>query len=72
MSNRERCAALLDSFTEAQLVNISAILQIMRRAYDDIEDEEFCKKMEAEYEADPDKGDFEPIEDFAKSLGITL
>ena len=72
MSNRERCAALLDTFTDAQLVNISALLQIMRRAYDDMEDEAFCEQMVKDYEADPDKGDPMPIEDFARELGIEL
>ena len=72
MSERERCAAILDTFTDAQLVNVSAMLQVMRKTYDDLEDEVFCEKMVQDYENDPDKGDPMPIEDFARQLGITL
>ena len=72
MSERERCAAILDTFTDAQLVNVSAMLQVMRKTYDDLEDEAFCEKMVKDYEADPDKGDPMPIEDFARQLGIDL
>ncbi len=72
MSNRERCDAMLDTFTDAQLVNVAAMLQAMRQTIDDLEDEAFCEKMVQDYEADPDKGDPMPIEDFAKQLGITL
>lgn len=32
MSNKEQCVALLDDFTEAQLVNVEAMLKIMRQA----------------------------------------
>ena len=31
MSNREMCIALLDDFTEPQLVNVAAMLQTMLR-----------------------------------------
>lgn len=72
MSERERCNAILDSFTDAQLVNVAAMLQAMRQTIDDLEDEAFCEKMVQDYEADPDKGDPMPIEDFAQQLGITL
>lgn len=69
MSNREKCNAILDTFSEAQLVNVAAMLQVMK---DDIEDEAFCEKMVQDYENDPDKGDPMPIEDFARQLGIQL
>lgn len=72
MSNREKCNAILDSFTDAQLVNAVAILQAMKQTIDDLEDEVFCEKMLQDYENDPDKGDFMAIEDFAKELGIEL
>lgn len=72
MSNRERCAAMLDTFTEAQLVNVATMLQAMRQTIDDLEDEAFCEKMVQDYENDPDKGDFVPLDDYAKQLGITL
>ncbi len=72
MSNREQCNAILDSFSDAQLVNVAAVLQAMRRAIDDIEDEAFCEKMVRDYEHDPDKGDPMRLEDFAEQLGIQL
>jgi len=72
MSNREKCNAILDSFSDAQLVNVAAMLQAMRQTIDDLEDEAFCEKMVRDYENDPDKGDPIPIEDFAEQLGIQL
>ncbi len=72
MSNREKCNAILDSFTEAQLVNVAAMLQVMKQTIDDLEDESFCEKMVLDYENDPEKGDPVPIEDFAQQLGIQL
>ena len=35
MSNRERCVAMLDSFTDAQLVNVAAMLQTMKQTIED-------------------------------------
>ena len=72
MSNREKCNAILDTFSEAQLVNVAAMLQVMKRTIDDMEDEAFCEKMVQDYENDPDKGDPMPIEDFARQLGVQL
>lgn len=72
MSSREKCNAILDTFTEAQLVNAAAMLQAMRQTIDDLEDEAFCEQMYQNYLNDPDKGDPVPIEDFAKELGIQL
>ncbi|MEH2935711.1 MULTISPECIES: hypothetical protein [Eubacteriales] len=40
MSNKEQCVALLDDFTEAQLVNVTAMLKTMKQAIADaLEDE---------------------------------
>lgn len=72
MSNKEKCVEMLDGFTDAQLVNVAAMLQAMRKTIDDLEDEAFCEKMVRDYENDSDKGDPMPIEDFAKELGIKL
>lgn len=72
MSNKEKCVEILDGFTDAQLVNVAAMLQAMKKTIDDLEDEVFCEKMVQDYENDPDKGDPMPIEDFARELGITL
>lgn len=35
MSNREKCIAILDSFTDAQLVNVAAMLQAVKNTIDD-------------------------------------
>ena len=35
MSNREKCVALLDDFTETQLVNVAVVLQAMRQTVKD-------------------------------------
>ena len=32
MSNRERCNAILDSFSDTQLINVVAVLQAMKQA----------------------------------------
>ena len=72
MSSREKCIAILDTFDETQLVNAAAMLAVMRKTIDDLEDEAFCEKMVRDYENDPDKGDPMPIEEFAKQLGIEL
>lgn len=72
MSNRERCNAILDSFSDAQLFNVAVMLQAMKQAIDDTEDETFCEKMVRDYENDPDRGNPLRIEDFAEQLGIQL
>ena len=35
MSNKEQCVALLDDFTEAQLVNVAAMLKTMKDEWDE-------------------------------------
>ena len=72
MSAREQCNAILDTLDEIQLVNAAAMLSVLRKTIDDLEDEVFCEKMFQDYESDPDKGDPMPIEDFARELGIVL
>ena len=72
MSAREQCNAILDTFDESQLVHAAAMLAVMRKTIDDLEEEAFCQKMLRDYENDPDKGDPMPIEDFARELGIEL
>ena len=39
MSNKERCVALLDHFTEAQLVSVAAMLENMTRTQEERWDE---------------------------------
>ena len=43
MSNKERCIAILDKFTETQLANIAAMLQAAHDAINDA----FCAGLEA-------------------------
>lgn len=42
MSTRETCEAILDTFTDAQLVNVVAMLQAMRQTIDDFENNMMC------------------------------
>lgn len=35
MSNREKCVAMLDSFTDDQLVNVAVMLQTMKQVIED-------------------------------------
>lgn len=72
MSSKEKCIALLDTFTEAQLEGAQAMLQAMRQTLDDLEDDMFCEQLYKDYLNDPDKGDPVPIEECAKELGIEL
>ena len=69
MTNRERCVALLDAFSEAQLANVAAMLQA---AISDAQDDAYCNALYREYEQDSDKGQPVSIEDAAKLLGVTL
>ena len=42
MSTRETCEAIVDTFTDAQLVNVVAMLQAMRQTIDDFENNMMC------------------------------
>lgn len=68
MSNKERCIAILDSFSEAQLANIAVMLQAAQEAVDDA----FCEALYESYQNDPDKGDAISLEDAAAELGVKL
>ena len=72
MSNREKCIAILDSFTDSQLINIVAILQAARDAVSEAADDAFCEALYREYEADPDKGNPVSLEEAARLLGVSL
>lgn len=72
MSNREKCIAILDSFSDGQLANIAAMLQAARDAVSDAADDAFCGSLYRTYETDPDKGQPVSLEDAAKSLGVSL
>lgn len=68
MSNREKCIEILDSFDEAQLANIAAMLQAAADAIDDA----YCSALYAEYEANPDKGEAVSLDEAARMLGVSL
>ena len=68
MSNRERCIAILDTFSESQLASIAAMLQAAQEAIDDA----FCAALYENYQNDPDKGNPISIEDAAAVLGVEL
>lgn len=72
MSNRELCINIIDSFTEAQLVNIAAILQAARAAITDASDDAFCQSLYEEYLSDPDRGESISLENAAAQLGVAL
>lgn len=72
MSNREKCIAILDSFSDNQLVNIVAMLQAAKNAITDAADDAFCNALLKDYENDPDKGQTVSIEEAAKMLGVVL
>ena len=71
MSNRERCDAILDSFSEAQLVNVAAMLQAMRQTIDDLEDEAFCQRMIEDYERDQIRETLCPLRILPRSWGFS-
>ena len=68
MSNKERCIAILDSFTDAQLANIATMLLAAQEAIDDA----FCEALYENYQKDPDKGNPVSLEDAASALGVKL
>ena len=72
MSNREKCLAIIDSFTEIQLANIAALLSSAKTLAEDSADDAYCLRLYSDYQADSDKGEPESIENFAKSLGVSL
>ena len=72
MSNRDKCHAILDSFSDSQLDKIVIRLQAAKDAISDAADDAFCNALYKEYQADPDKGQAVSIEEAAKMLGVTL
>ena len=56
MSNRKKCQSLLDSFSDAQMDSIAAILEAAKTAIEDAADDAFCRALYQEYEADANKG----------------
>ena len=72
MSNREKCIAILDSFSEGQLAYIAARLQAARDAVNEAADDAFCHSLYRAYEADTDKDQPVSLEEAARTLGVSL
>ncbi|MCL2200584.1 MAG: hypothetical protein FWB75_01360 [Oscillospiraceae bacterium] len=72
MSNKDRCMAMIDSFTESQLANVITLLTSAKTLADEAADDAHCERIYNEYEQDPDKGEPISIEAFAEQLGVSL
>jgi len=72
MSNKERCYAIIDSFTEEQLSNIAALLTSARSLADETADDIYCLRLYEDYQADKEKGEPVNLEKFIQDLGIAL
>ena len=72
MSNREKCYAIIESFTEEQLSNIAQLLISAKMLVDESADDAYSMRLYADYLDDSDKGEPVSIESFARELGITL
>lgn len=71
MSTKEMVYSLIDRLNATQLDVIMGVLtQFSIPQYEEVEPDEFELKMIADSEADDSEG--EPIEDFAKRLGIDV
>lgn len=68
MSNREKCAMLLDSVPEYKLGYLLAYLQGL--IADEPDDDAFCKRLIAEYEADPDRDVSFTLEECKQEWGL--
>ncbi len=66
MSNREKCIAIIDSFSEPELGNVAAMLQAARDAIREAADDAFCEALYQRYQQDPDKGREISIEEAAR------
>lgn len=71
MSTKERAYSLIDRLSENQLDAVVEFLTAFcEPQYEEVEPDEFELKMIADSKADDSEG--EPIEDFAKRLGIDI
>jgi len=71
MSNREKCYAIIESFTEEQLSNIAQLLISAKMLVDESADDVYSLQLYADYQANTDKGEPVSIESFARELGIS-
>lgn len=72
MSNREKWFSILDTFSEAQLVNIAVMLQAARDTISEAANDAFCHGPYEVYQADPDRGQSISLEAAARQLGADL
>jgi hypothetical protein len=72
MSNREKCYAIIDSFSDEQLISVAALLETAKTLADEAADDAYCLRLYADYLADDGKGEAMDIENFAQGLGISL
>lgn len=72
MSNKEKCIALLNNFSDGQLANIAVMLQATLDAVADAADNAFCASLYEEYLEDADRGQAVSLEEAAAALGVDL
>lgn len=72
MSNKEKCIAILDGFSENQLASIATMLQAALAAVADAADDAFCASLYDDYLEDSDKGQAVSLEEAAAALGVKL
>lgn len=68
MSTRELCAKLMDNVPDYKIGYLLAYLQEL--VADEPDDDDFCRQLLAQYEADPEKGQAFPLEDCKKEWGL--
>lgn len=68
MSERAALVSMIDTLSDAQVSFVAAYIRGLKA---EAEDDAFCERLAAEYDASPDKGDPVPLDDFVKSLGFT-
>lgn len=69
MSDKERCAALLEYVPPYKMGYVLAYLQGLTA--DEEADEAFCENMYREYLNDPDRGDPVSLDDAVKEMGLS-
>jgi len=68
MSNKELCIQLLDNVPTYKMGYVLAYLQGLTA--DEEADDIFCEQMFANYEADPDKGEYMTLDDCKREWGL--
>ena len=69
MSEMERASALLGMIPQSKLAYVIGYLQGLMA--DEAADDAFCENMYRQYLNDPDRGDFVPLDDAVKELGLS-